>query len=182
MHTPPVLLILRGTKRAGLPYGCIAGTPAQRTEKSFFVSPQFASKTCDDKNTMKPSRIILALGGLFLVALSFFDFIPSVSLPHLRSREIQGGLQHRKLVVPTYAASKNRGTVADIREQDAYLDSIRGMKYIQPRQPLYGIHDNRNPKQIIYGDRYHDKSIPRMQKRYSGVHDKSGHLAEGFRK
>ncbi len=41
--------------------------------------------------------------------------------------------------VPRYSYSVLRGTRDDIIEQNKYLDSIRKVVYLQPKQPLFGV-------------------------------------------
>lgn len=176
---------------------------------------------------MKPSWIIISCGSLLFVLLAALDITIPAAPPRLRSQHTtsmasnQGLFElaplhlaadgHRQLVVPFYEASPNRGSSADIAEQDKYLASIRGKSYFKPRKPLYGIHDNRNPNAVVgsHADMLTPAALkqssaaghtpvagkqkkltpPRGRKAfrtqdrkgYAGVHDKSGHLAEGFR-
>ena len=138
---------------------------------------------------MLPSRKILGVASVFLFGFSLFERA-NISPPRLRPRRVDDHIPNdglRKLFVPIYKSSPNRGTAADIQEQNAYLDSIRNKRYIKPRIPLYGLRDDRKQNAMVDGNR-----IPKgklrggIDGRYrpvrAGVHDRSGHIAEGFRR
>ena len=138
---------------------------------------------------MLPSRKILGVASVFLLGFSLFERA-NISPPRLRPRRGDDHIANdgvRKLFVPTYTSSPNRGTPEDIQEQNAYLDSIRNKKYLKPRIPLYGLQDDRKRTATVDGDRIPKGKLRggvhgRYRPLRAGVHDRSGHIAEGFRR
>lgn len=90
--------------------------------------------------------------------------------------------------VPHYLSYPERGSQADIKEQNAYLDSIRGKTYNRGKRPLYGVKYNndqdrgelrsqgithkRHARGNLRGSSYHNYDAGRVtrSKYYDGHH------------